>query len=172
MVAIDRLRVLDEESMESLSSILQEAVNAGSPLGFIPPITAEECRLYWRGIAAELSRGKLILLVARNEQGAIVGTMQVALHDAPAGRHRAELEKFIVHSNHRKFGVAQKLATRSLAAAREEGRSLIICKAEAGSPTEEFYRWLGGKQGGLIPAYFRMPDGSMQDVSIFYKELV
>ena len=63
----------------SLIALLQDAVDGGASVGFLPPLGAEEARAYWESVAAALEDGGRRLSVARAAAGGIVGTVQLDL---------------------------------------------------------------------------------------------
>ena len=50
-----------EDLLPALVELLRESVNGGAPLGFLPPLSADECRNYWLSLRAELRAGSRLL---------------------------------------------------------------------------------------------------------------
>jgi len=110
-----------------LTSLLYQAVNGGSPLGFLPPLSALEAHNYWLSLAPELQSGTRLLLVAFTRQGP-AGSAQLVLSTTPNGRHRAEIQKLFVAAEVRGNGVGRALVAALHYAARRSHRSLIVAR--------------------------------------------
>jgi GNAT superfamily N-acetyltransferase len=141
-----------EMLLPSLVSVLCETVNGGSPLGFIPPITAAQAREYWLSLRPELYAGSRVLLAAFAERR-IIGSGQLRLPSVPNGLHRAEVQKVFVGGSRRGRGVGRLLNTRR------------------GGRAEEFYRQLGYREVGVVPGYMMGPGGERHDSTSLYREL-
>ena len=81
----------------SLVALLRNVVDDGGSVGFLPPLSEEDAREYWEGVAAAVKGGGRLLWVAREAHGAgagrVVGTVQLDLERRANGSHRAELIK-------------------------------------------------------------------------------
>src|SRR5258708_23303150 len=93
---IERLIVpVSDADLRALSRLLVDAVESGSAVSFLAPLTLERAEDWWRKtISAAHSRA--IFLVARDIRG-IVGTVQIHPAWAPDQPHRAEVAKLLVH---------------------------------------------------------------------------
>lgn len=92
----------------ALITLLQDCVDSGASVGFLPPQTTEESARYWQGVEADLAAGHRKLWLAL-EQQQIVGAIQLALCGKANGRHRAEVEKLMVLQTARGKGVGRAL---------------------------------------------------------------
>ncbi|HEU4439324.1 MAG TPA: GNAT family N-acetyltransferase, partial [Methylomirabilota bacterium] len=102
MTAIDALDADGaRREQPSLIALLRDVVDDGGSVGFLPPLSADEAREYWEGVAAAVKGGGRLLWVARAD-GHIVGTVQLDLEQRANGRHRAELIKLMVHTRARR----------------------------------------------------------------------
>src|SRR5688500_13191887 len=109
MITIEQLTVDQADALlTELIGLLQDSVASGAAIGFLPPLGNDEARGYWASAIEDLARGALVLLVAR-QGGAVVGTVQLALAQRPNGRHRAEVQKLLVHTCARRQGIGQTL---------------------------------------------------------------
>ena len=108
--------------------------------------------------------------VAENE-GTVVGTVQLAPSMKQNGRHRAEIQKLLVLRAWRGRGVAARLLAAAEACARAEGRMLLVLDTEAASAAEAVYRRLGWLDAGGIPDYAASTRGELRANRIFYKRL-
>src|SRR5512147_895810 len=84
--------------LPGLIDILRDSVDGGASVGFLPPLSEEEAREYWHEVIDDVAHGDRLLLVAR-QGDALVGTAQLGLVGKPNGRHRAEVQKLLVHSS-------------------------------------------------------------------------
>ena len=153
----------------ALITLLQDSVASGASVGFLPPLTEEQGLVYWQGIETELAAGSRRLWVAFL-QHQLVGALQLSLCTKANGRHRAEVEKLMVHSLHRGKG------SRALMASMEQGakeayRSLLVLDTRVGDAASRLYRQLGYQEAGQIPAFARSADGTLAATLFFYKQL-
>jgi GNAT superfamily N-acetyltransferase len=153
----------------ALGGLLQNAVNAGAPLGFIPPVTTDACRRYFARLAPEVRSGSRLLFAAWSSDE-IVGTGQLVLAPWPNARHRAEVQKLCVAGPHRRRGIGSALVRALHAAARRHGRWLLVLTARSGD-AETFCRRLGYQGAGRIPEYSLGPQGETYDHVSLYRRL-
>lgn len=157
-------------ALPELAALLQDCVNGGSSVGFIPPLSSGTAEEYWLETLAEIAQGKRLLLVSI-EAGEITGSVQLALATKQNGLHRAEVQKLLVHTRFRNRGIARLLMTALDDVAREEGRTLLVLDTERGSVAEKLYEKCGYMRAGVIPRYALDATGSMIDTVVFYKLL-
>ncbi|MCF5760457.1 GNAT family N-acetyltransferase [Aeromonas veronii] len=127
----------------ALITLLQDCVDSGASVGFLPPLTTEESARYWQGVEADLA----------------------------AGHHRAEVEKLMVLQTARGKGVGRALMQALEQGAHAAGRSLLVLDTRAGDVASHLYRQLGYLEAGQIPSFARNADGSLAATVIFYKPL-
>lgn len=156
--------------LPKLAELLQDTVNNGSSVGFIPPQASQTAEAYWLATLAEVARGERILLASR-EGGEVTGTVQLALVMKENGLHRAEVQKLLVHTGFRRRGIARSLMKAIEAAAMRAGRTLLVLDTEQGSPAESLYESCGYTRAGVIPQYARSAEGSFISTVIFYRLL-
>ena len=164
---IRRLDGLDRPSLAQLVDVLVACVDDGASIGFLPPLDPTEAEAYWLGVP----KPGVVLLVAHDDAGAIVGTVQLHLESRPDGRHRAEVAKLMVHPRARRRGIARRLMHEAEAIARAEDRTLLVLDTRAGDPSNDLYRSLGWVEAGRIPGYAISATGSRDATVIYYKEL-
>ncbi len=158
------------EAIPDLAAILVDAVESGASVGFVLPFTLEEAAGWWRSLTADVSAGRIVVLLLRVD-GRAVGTAQLRLAPLPNARHRAEVAKVLVHRDARRHGISRTLMACVEYAARRRGRDLLVLDTIAGSDAERLYLRLGWTRLGEIPNYAGMPDGSLAPTVVFYKEL-
>ncbi len=159
-----------DAALGQLNDLLLDAVAHGASLGFLAGVDGAEARRYWDGVRAAVADGARVLLVAAHGD-TLVGTVQLDLCQKANGRHRAELQKMIVHSRARRRGLGGVLLRAAEAEARALNRGLLFLDTEAGSGAEQLYRGLGYTRVGEVPDYACTPGGKWHPTAIYYKSL-
>jgi GNAT superfamily N-acetyltransferase len=159
------------ESVSALSSILVDCVNSGASVGFMQPMSHEKATAFWHMVATGVDRGERTLLVATNESGDVVGTVQFVNAGPENQPHRADVVKMLVHSSARRRGVAQRLMRALEDEARAAGRTVLVLDTVTGSAAEQLYLRAGWHRVGDIPDYALMPDGPRCSTTFFFKKL-
>ena len=155
----------------ALITLLQDVVDAGASVGFLPPLGADAAGRYWDGVFAAVDEGARGLWVARAEDGNVSGTVQLDLEKRPNGSHRAEVMKLMVHTGARRHGIGRALMLAVESEARRRGRTTLVLDTREGDPSEQLYRSMGWERAGVIPRYARSADGQL-DASVFYYQLL
>jgi acetyltransferase len=153
-----------------LCALIRDTLEHGASIGFVLPLANDVLADYLDGVAREVEAGKRLVVVAR-DGGHVVGTVHLALVGWPNGRHRAEVQKLMVHSAARRQGLATRLMAEIESLARANGRTLLILDTISGSEADPLYRRLGYVEAGEIPDYAAMPDGVLAPTTVFYKHL-
>jgi GNAT superfamily N-acetyltransferase len=126
MVEIERWnREQAEAALDRLIILLQNAVESGASIGFLPPLGQDEAAAYWRKVIDDLPGGSRLLVVAHRE-GQLVGAAQLALEMRKNGLHRGEVQRVMVHTEFRQQGIGKQLMLALEAAARVAGRTLLV----------------------------------------------
>ncbi|AIB11974.1 hypothetical protein ABAZ39_08160 [Azospirillum argentinense] len=171
-LAITNVPALDDRRLRvELETLLEDTVNGGASVGYHAPLEPHWKRAFWDGVAAQLSAGAHRLLIARGPDGDVLGSVQLALCTKPNGAHRAEVQKLLVFTRHRRNGVARRLMAAVEDTARGLGRSLLVLDTLKGDSGEPFYEATGWRRAGLIPGYTVEADGAFHDTVLFYKTL-
>lgn len=157
----------DEHALDGLSALLIDSVEHGASVGFMAPLAPAEARAYWLGVQARLGPALRLWLLFEDEL--LQGTVQLALCEKPNGRHRAEVQKLLVHSRARGRGHASVLLKALEQGARVSGLSLLVLDTETESKAERVYQHLGWQHGGEIPHYALTPKGQPHPTSLYYK---
>jgi ribosomal protein S18 acetylase RimI-like enzyme len=155
---------------KALQDLMRNAVESGASIGFVLPVSDENLESYWQGVAHQLDTGALVLLVAR-EDDRIIGTIQLALATRPNSRHRAEVQKLMVHTDYRRRGIGAALLEAVEAEARQRRRSLLVLDTESTSDAPHLYRKHGWIEAGTIPNWALTPNHEMHATTFFYKQL-
>ncbi len=169
---ITEVRCLNDGPLRTgLESLLEDAVASGASVGYHHPLSPELNRSFWDAVVERLAGGSHRLLVAQDGNGTVLGSVQLALCTKPNGVHRAEVQKLLVHTAHRRRGIARQLMAEAEQRARALGRTLLVLDTLEGDFGEPFYKRTGWRRAGLIPGYTVEADGSFHATVLFYKNL-
>ena len=157
-----------EEHLDALAAVLADCVDGGASVSYLTPFSPAQARAELEGMAAEVGRGRRLLLAAF-DGGRVVGTVQVILALPPNQPHRGEIAKLLVHRSARRRGVARLLMEHAESEARAEGKTLLVLDTVTGDPAERLYERLGWTRVGVIPGYALYPDGRPCDTTVFWK---
>jgi acetyltransferase len=100
-----------------------------------------------------------------------VASLQLELASRPNGLHRAEMMKVMVHSRHRRQGIAALMLKHAEVLATTLGRSTLVLDTQHGSAAEALYIAQGWSICGQIPNYALGSDGSFHATTVMYKIL-
>lgn len=159
-----------ERVLPELIRLLQDTVDSGASVGFLPPLSEEEARAYWLDVLEGVAQQTRVLLVAWNNEQAL-GTVQLELATKPNALHRAEVQKLFVFTRQRRRGLGRQLMLAIEEIARELERTLLVLDTRQGDLAEQLYRKIGYNEVGSIPAYARSATGELQATIFFYKLL-
>jgi acetyltransferase len=170
-VVVRRISVGEVSLVEPLGCLLIDAVDSGASVGFLAPVTRATADRYWHDVFAAMSAGDDLLLWVAEAQGQVVGSVQLALCPKENGRHRAEVQKLLVHRTARGRGISTLLMQAVEAEARSRSRSLLVLDTLLGSHAENVYRHLGWSRAGEIPDFATSPDGELFPTVYYFKRL-
>jgi len=156
---------------QDLIELLMDSVNGGASVGFIPPLSKSEADDYWTGIRIELGKGIKDLLILKDGDERVIGSVQLAYPGKANASHRAEVQKLFVHSRFRRKGFARKLMTALEEAAQKQERRLLVLDTRKGDASESLYIKLGYQKAGEIPGYARSANGHLHTTVFFYKQI-
>jgi acetyltransferase len=159
------------ELVPALVDILQDSINSGASIGYLPPFPDSDARDYWTGVLEKVRNGSVLLWVARDAVLGVVGTVQLELASKTNALHRAEVCKLLVHQKARRRGVARALMLELLRVAAEINRTTLVLDTREGDPSNHLYQSLGFQISGLIPAYVTNENGEFQATVIYFKLL-
>ncbi|MBL8221621.1 MAG: GNAT family N-acetyltransferase [Bryobacterales bacterium] len=156
--------------MNAFVALLEDSVNNGASIGFLPqldPITAVS---YWHELSIEMEDGHVVLLAAYDGD-ILLGSVQLALCTRANGTHRAEVNKLMVHTTARGMGLGKQLMAAVEKEARRRGLTLLVLDTRKGDASEALYRRIGYAEAGEIPRYARSASGELHTTVVFWKEL-
>ena len=168
-MAIRRIAHADEAPRQGLRDLLVDVVDGGASVGFLAPMRAATADRYWDETLADVGPARVLWIA--EDAGDVTGSVQLALCEKENGRHRADVQKLFVLTQHRGRGVASKLMAVLEAHARSCGRSLLVLDTLAGSTAEAVYRHLGWNRAGEIPNFAASSDGTLHPTAYYYKIL-
>ena len=155
---------------DGLVELLRDSVEGGASVGFLAPLKRELAEAFWRDMLREVGSARVIL-IATTEEGDVAGSVQLALGQKENGRHRAEVQKLLVHSRYRNQGLGRRLMNAIEHEAQQRGITLVVLDTIEGELAEQLYVKLGYIRVGEIPHYASFPNGRLWATVIFYKEL-
>ena len=170
MSSIRRIVTPADAPRDALADLLVEVVDDGASVGFLAPLSRADAAAYWAGVLSSLGPG-LVLWVAEDEVGGVLGTVQLAPCLKPNGRHRAEVQKLLVRPSARGHGLASRLMAELEAHAQAAGIRLLVLDTEVGSLAEHVYGHLGWQRTGEVPDYALTPDGRPHATAVWFKRL-
>jgi GNAT superfamily N-acetyltransferase len=169
--SIQRISVITEQDIHELADVLVDVVEGGASVGFMLPITRERATGFWQSVARDVAQDQRALLVARDAQGVIAGTVQMILAMPDNQPHRADLAKMQVHRRARKQGLAQQLLQAAESWARELGKTVLVLDTVTGSDASRVYERAEWLRVGEIPNYALWPQGGLCATTYYYKLL-
>jgi acetyltransferase len=155
---------------EGLIELLRDSVEGGASVGYLAPLKRDLAEAFWHDMLREVGSSR-VLLIAITEDGDVAGSVQLALGQKENGRHRAEVQKLLVHTRYRNQGLGRRLMEEIEIEARQRGLTLLVLDTIEGELAEQLYLKLGYTRLGEIPNYASFPDGRLWATVIFYKEL-
>jgi ribosomal protein S18 acetylase RimI-like enzyme len=150
--------------------LLRDVVAGGASVGFLDPLPDDEAAAYWDGVFAEVDAGSRLLFAVR-DGGRVLGSVQLAIPWKPNARHRAEVEKLLVHTSARRQGLGTALMRHLEDVAAARGRTLLVLDTRAGDVAGRLYERLGYVRAGVIPGYALSPTGRPQASAFYYRDL-
>src|SRR5262245_24722712 len=152
----------------ALAQLLIACVDGGASVSFMHPLGRDRAEAFWRNVTDGAARGDRVLLIAEDEAGDLVGTVQVLLAMPENQPHRGEIAKLLVHPRARRQGIAALLMAAADDAARAAGKSLLVLDTVTGGDAERLYPRLGWQRCGVIPDYALWPRGGISAHTVFY----
>jgi acetyltransferase len=170
-VSIERFDAAQTQAqLFCLVQLLQDVVNGGGTVGFMPPLGFADATAFWHGVIEALKTSPRVLLVARDGD-AIVGTAQLDPCTRSNGLHRAEVMKVMVDGSRRNQGIGAALMDAIEVEARALGLKTLVLDTRKGEASERLYARVGYTRAGEIPDFAKSADGSLHTTVYMYKLL-
>ena len=154
-----------------LTHLLKRCVDDGASLGFLPQEPIEQIEQYWQRVNQDVEQQQTFLWIAIQD-GRLIGTVQLVRATKANARHRAEIEKLMVHPDARQQGIAYKLLELAEQQAKALGLKLLILDTRSGDVSEKLYLKYGFQHVGVVPQFALSHTGERNATSIFYKLVV
>jgi GNAT superfamily N-acetyltransferase len=155
-------------AVEELAAILLDAVADGVSADFLADLAAGEARDWWTAALADPDR---TTFVTRDDEGRVVGVVQLRVAHEATGRHRADVLKLLVHRRARGRGAGSALMAALEADALARGRWLLLLDTQTGSFAERLYEHWGWRRIGVLPDHATDPHGTPTASTFFAKDL-
>ncbi|MFZ6875282.1 GNAT family N-acetyltransferase [Undibacterium sp. Di27W] len=169
------IQILDaaaaQASVEALADVLADCVASGASVSFMWPLPRARALQFWQGVADGVACRERILLVARDDNGEILGTVQLITAMPDNQPHRADVAKMLVHRKGRRRGIAQALMAAVEKAAKAAGKTVLVLDTVTGGDAERLYERAGWHKVGVVPNYALMPDGEFCGTTFFHKQI-
>ncbi|HWH80984.1 MAG TPA: GNAT family N-acetyltransferase [Burkholderiaceae bacterium] len=165
------LDALDDARIDGLAQLLIDCVEGGASVSFMQPLAPQRARAFWHGVGEAVARGERALLVAEDDAGAIVGTVQLVLAQPENQPHRADVAKMLVHRRARRRGLGEMLMRAAEQRAQRAGKTLLVLDTVTGADGERLYTRLGWQRCGVIPDYALWPAGGLCATTVMFKPL-
>ena len=159
-----------ENHQSELTHLLKRCADDGASLGFLPQEPVEQIQQYWQRVNEDVEQKQTFLWIAIQD-GRLIGTVQLVRATKANARHRAEIEKLMVHPDARQQGTAYKLLELAEQQAKTLGLKLLVLDTRSGDVSEQLYIKFGFKPAGQIPKFAMSATGQLDATSLFYKLL-
>ena len=161
----------EREAIVPLSVILSQCVQQGASIGFLLPFDVEQANLNWQQVYEKVHAQTIVLMVAEQD-GIIIGTVQLHFDLPDNQAHRADVAKLLVHPQHQRKGIATALMQRLEQEALLKGRTLLVLDTKTGENAEHLYSALGYVSVGMIPGFAQNPElDGFAATTIMYKNI-
>ncbi len=158
------------ELARGLAGVLMDCVEGGASVSFMAPLYQEKAEAFWLGVADGVAAGERMLLVAEDDEGRVVGTVQIVLRQPENQPHRADVTKMLVHRAARRQGIGEKLMRMAEDAAFLARKTLLVLDTASGD-AERLYERLDWVRVGVVPGFALLPNGEPCDTCFYYKAL-
>jgi GNAT superfamily N-acetyltransferase len=166
---VRRVSTVTQAQLNGLAQVLIDCVEAGASVSFMHPLSEEKALAFWRRVIDGIATGQRALVVAEQD-GGVVGTVQLVLDQPENQPHRADLSKMLVHRRARRRGVGAALLRQAEDAARESGKTLLVLDT-ASPDAERLYERMGWQRCGYVPDYALLPFGGLCGTTFYYRRL-
>jgi GNAT superfamily N-acetyltransferase len=153
---------IDDALRAAMLSCWVDVTNAGGAVGFVPPVTGADVDPALEHLVSGVHErdGILVLLVVDGELAGFAGLMTSA---HVLKQHWATVLRVQVHPSRQGRGLGRLLLEGVHEAARRHGWEFVHLTVRGGTGTEAFYRTLGYREVGRIPAALRVAPGDDRD---------
>lgn len=146
-------RELSTKDMLEMVELMNAVAVREHTLGFFEPLSEEDGLALMRGFDADLRKGTVDVLLARNEELKIVGMVTLARAPLPARRHVVDMRRCVIAPEYRGQFLLEGWQ-QALLKLGELGCDIITLEVRDDGPVELWYR-LGFREYGRMPDYAR-----------------
>jgi ribosomal protein S18 acetylase RimI-like enzyme len=153
-----------------LAELLVACVVDGASVSFLPPLSPDKARAFWRRSVRAVSAGQRLLLAGWRD-GVMVATGSVDLAMPENQVHRGEIQTLLVDPAWRRRGLGRDMLRACEAAARAAGRSLLVLDTRADDGGAALYRAEGWQEYGRLAGHAMDREARPVDTVFFAKHL-
>ena len=154
-----------------LSELFQDAIDSGASMGPLKPLSSENATIFWKETEKALQDGSLKLIIAKMQDGNIVGCAQLGYPSKENASIRADVMKVMVHRRSRGLGIGRRIMTELEKIAHRDGKETLVLDVLEGADAEHLYRSCGYKRAGMIPDYVIDETGTRLATVYYFKSL-
>jgi GNAT superfamily N-acetyltransferase len=153
---------VDETLRRELLALWTDVTNAGGAVGFVPPVTEDDIAPTLDDLVRRVREGRALLALLTVDDRA-AGFAVLLRAASPLRRHWATVLRVQVHPSLQGQGLGRVLMAGVHDVARADGLEFLHLGARDGTGVDAFYRRLGYREGGRMPAAIRVAAGDDRD---------
>jgi GNAT superfamily N-acetyltransferase len=153
-----------------LADITVACVDDGASVGFLAPLGRDTARAFWRQAATDVGAGRRVIVAAWCD-GVLLGAGTLDFAIPENQRHRAEVQKIMVHPAGRRLGMGRRIMHALEDVAVKHGRSLLTLETRSSDLGEALCRAENWQEAGRIPDFARTADGAPHEAIVFWKKI-
>ena len=161
---------LTPELRERLVALWVEATNAGGAVGFVAPVSAAEVRPVAESTLADVADGPDRLL-AGYQGDRLVAVLVISDNRFHLKTHWRVLKRVMVHPDTQGRGYGAALMREAERVARSLGVTALHVTVRDGLGLDGFYRRLGYREVGRLPAALRLSPTDSRDEILMWRDL-
>ncbi|MEJ7840027.1 MAG: GNAT family N-acetyltransferase [Thermomicrobiales bacterium] len=159
---------LPTDVLTDLANMLTDSVLGGASIGWTFPPLISEASAWW---THHIATPGIVVWIARDESGAVVGSVSLLPASKLNSQHRAEVMKLMVHRHVRGRGISRMLMAALETYAVEHARTLLVLDTETESLAEKLYQKWGWTTFGIVDDYVTNEQGRNLPCSFMLKRL-
>ncbi|MGC4894570.1 GNAT family N-acetyltransferase [Micromonospora sp. DT31] len=161
---------LTADLREQIADLWVDVTNAGGAVGFVAPVTAAEVRPLAESTLAEVADGPDRLLVG-HQGDRPVAVLVIADNRFHLKAHWRVLKRVMVHPDVQGRGHGVALMREAERVARSLGLAALHVTVRDGLGLDGFYRRLGYREVGRLPAALRLSPTDTRDEILMWRDL-
>lgn len=157
-------RAADTTLRQQLLDVWVDATNAGGPIGFVAPVSAQDVAPVLDDALGRVVAGSDDLVVLLDLAGRVVGmAFLVSNPSAALTGHWCTVLRVAVHPAAQGRGLGMRLMRHVHDLARGLGLDHLVLSVRSGHSLEHFYERAGYRIFGTHPEAVRVADGDLRD---------